>query len=126
MSEAGHDTYESPGGTYSIYVNPVDDFTNGFNPFSQQGARYALNYVVDRSHIVDDLLMGSGAEMFSALPPDHYDYPLIYREVESLGFSHDLGEADRRFTEALVPVGAQKVNGAWHYGGQPVVINFVS
>ena len=123
VNEAGHGTYESSGGTtYSIYVNPVDDFTNGFNPFSQQGARYALNYVVDRSRIVDDLLMGSGAEMLSALPPDHYDYPLIYKEVESLGFSHDLGEADRRFTEALVPVGAQKVDGAWHHGGQPVVI----
>lgn len=123
VSEAGHDVYESPGGTfYSIYVNPVDDFTNGFNPFSQQGARYALNYVVDRGYIVDSLLMGSGAEMFSALPPDHYDYPLIYNEVESLGFSHDLDEADRLFTEALIPAGAQKVNGVWHHGGQPVVI----
>ncbi len=122
VSEAGHDVYESPGGTYSIYVNPVDDFTNGFNPFSQQGARYALNYVVDRSHVVDGLLMGSGAEMFSALPPGHRDYPLIYNEVESLGFSHDLDEADRLFTEALTPTGAQKVNGVWHHGGQPVVI----
>lgn len=123
VSGAGHDVYESPGGTfYSIYVNPVDDFTNGFNPFSEQGARYALNYVVDRSHIVNNLLMGSGAEMFSALPPDHYDYPLIYKEVESLGFSRDLGEADRLFTEALVPVGAQKVGGAWHYDNKPVVI----
>lgn len=118
VRDAGHDVYTSVGGTvYSIYVNPTDDPSEGFNPFSLQGARYALNYMFDRDGIVDNLL-GSGSTLLSPITPQQRDYLLVYKSMESLGISYDLDEADRLFEEALEAAGASKQQGVWYYDGQ--------
>ena len=121
VRSAGHDIYESAGGIkYAIYANPVDDTTNGFNPFSLRDVRFALNFMVDRDRIVSDLL-GSGAVMLSALTPAHPDYFLVHRDLASLGFEYNLAKADLLITEALESEGASKSpSGAWQYGGQPI------
>lgn len=121
VRNAGHDIYESAGGIkYAIYANPVDDTTNGFNPFSLRDVRFALNFMIDRDRIVSDLL-GSGAVMLSALTPAHPDYFLVHRDLASLGFEYDLAKADLLITEALESEGASKSpSGAWQYGGQPI------
>lgn len=118
----GHDLYKSVGGTmYALYVNPTDDHTRGFNPFSEQKARFALNYVIDRAHVAENLL-SSGSEMYSALTPYSYDYPLVYRYMESFEFDHNLARADALFREALEPRGASKSGGTWHHGGAPIEV----
>ncbi len=121
VRSAGHDVYESSGGVkYSIYVNPVDDTTQGFNPFSLRDVRFALNFMIDRDRIVNDLL-GSGTAMLSALSPTHPDYFLVHRDLASLGFGYDLAKANRLITEALMSVGASKSpSGVWQHGGQPI------
>ena len=121
VRSAGHDVYESAGGIkYSIYVNPVDDTTNGFNPFSLRDVRFALNFMIDRDRIVNDLL-GSGTVMLSALSPTHPDYFLVHRDLASLGFEYDLAKANRLITEALRSAGASKSSsGVWQHGGQPI------
>lgn len=123
VRKAGHDIYESSGGSvYTIEVNPTDDHAAGFNPFSLQGVRYALNYVVDRDYVVD-ALPGAGSPMLSALASRNSDYPLVYREMASLGLRHDLAEADQLISEALVQAGASKSGGGkWHHGGSPIDI----
>ena len=50
--------YESTGGYYSILLNPTDE--GPFNPFSIQEVRYAVNFLVDRDLIVNELLGGFG------------------------------------------------------------------
>ena len=45
--------YESTGGYYSILLNPTDE--GPFNPFSIQEIRYAVNFLVDRNLIVNEL-----------------------------------------------------------------------
>ena len=124
VRDAGHQVLQSTGGTiYSMYVNPTDDHTNGFNPFSLQKARYAINYLVDRNGITANDLPGSGSELFSAITPEHPDYGLAQDVLAPLGLRYDPGEADRLFEEALVPAGASKdSDGRWTYGGQPIEI----
>ena len=46
--------FESPGGFYSILVNPAESDT--FNPFSMRDVRYALNYLIDRKLVVNELM----------------------------------------------------------------------
>jgi len=122
IRDGGHDVYRSVGGTiYGLYVNPADDHTRGFNPFSEQKARFALNYVLDRTHVVENVL-SSGSEMYSALTPYSYDYPLVYRYMESFEFDHDLARADSLFRDALEPHGAAKSDGMWRHGGAPVEV----
>jgi len=52
----GLQIFESTGGSYSILVNPSE--SEKFNPFSIQEVRFALNYLVDRKLIVNELMGG--------------------------------------------------------------------
>lgn len=124
VRDAGHRAIQSTGGTvYSIYVNPTTDTTNGFNPFSQQEARYAINYLIDRGDIIENVLPNSGSELFSVITPGHPDYGLVQDVLAPLGLRYDPAEADRLFEAALVPAGASKnSDGRWTYGGQPIEI----
>lgn len=121
VSDAGHQIYQSTGGTtYAIDVNPTDEGAS-FNPFSLQEARFALHYMIDREDVVDNLL-GAGAPIFSAMTPQHPDYLLVYRDLESLDIRYDPEEADRLMTSALTAAGATKSNGKWHYSGEPIEV----
>ena len=55
--------FESTGGYFSILLNPTD--SGEFNPFSIREIRYALNFLVDRNLIVNELLGGYGSPMIS-------------------------------------------------------------
>jgi peptide/nickel transport system substrate-binding protein len=55
----GLNVFDSSGGSYSILVNPAE--TEKFNPFSIKENRFALNYLVDRKLIVNELMSGFGA-----------------------------------------------------------------
>lgn len=122
VRNAGHDIYNSVGGTtYILLVNPTDDHTAGFNPFALQGARMALNYVVDRDSIISDII-GSGSPLYSGMTHHHPDYTTVHRYLESLGFTYSLQTADDMFTQVLAQAGATKTDGVWHYGGAPIEI----
>ncbi len=124
VRDAGHQVLQSTGGTvYSMYVNPTDDHTNGFNPFSLPDARYAINYLVDRDDIITNVLPSSGSKLFSAITPQHPDYGLVKDMLAALGLRYDPAEADRLFEGALVGAGASRdSDGRWTYGGEPIEI----
>ena len=52
----GLEVFDSTGGSYSILVNPAE--SNEFNPFSIKNVRFALNYLIDRKLIVNELMGG--------------------------------------------------------------------
>ena len=55
--------FESTGGYFSLLINPTDE--GEFNPFSIREIRHALNFLVDRNLIVNELLGGYGTPMIS-------------------------------------------------------------
>ena len=71
-SRQGLQVFESTGGSYSILVNPA--VSEEFNPFSIQEVRFALNYLVDRKLIVNELMGGYGTTMISNYGPFDPDY----------------------------------------------------
>ncbi|MDH3192502.1 MAG: ABC transporter substrate-binding protein, partial [Nitrosopumilus sp.] len=66
-SREGLQVFDSTGGSYSILINPAE--SNKFNPFSEKEARFALNYLIDRKLIVNELMGGYGAPMISYYSP---------------------------------------------------------
>ena len=124
VRDAGHQVLQSTGGTvYSIYVNPTDDRTNGFNPFSLEEARYAINYLVDRDDIITNVLPSSGSKLFSAITSQHPDYDLVQDMLVARELRYDPAEADRLFEEALVDAGASRdSDGRWIYDDKPITI----
>ena len=61
----GIQVFESTGGSYSMLVNP--SVSERFNPFSITELRFALNYLIDRNLIVNELIGGYGNTMICLL-----------------------------------------------------------
>lgn len=117
--------YESVGGSLSILLNPAPD-PNRLNPFSIHEVRYAMNYLINRELIVNEILKGFGSPMFSAFSQYEPDYLILIDEVESFGFVYNPQLAQNMITKALEERGAVKrADNRWYYNNQPIEVKFV-
>ena len=119
-SREGIQVFESTGGSYSILVNP--GVSDEFNPFSIKEVRFALNYLIDRKLIVNELMGGYGSEMISYYSPYNPDYLSIINQLESFHFRYNPTLAGNMISEALVANGAKKIDGLWSINGKPIEI----
>ena len=83
------DVYNVPSGSWSLMINPVPnaapytvtaDGKDFFNPFAIREVRFALNFLINRKYIVDEILGGAGGPMFTMATPGQpgtYRYNLI-------------------------------------------------
>lgn len=108
------------GGSYSILVNPAEG--DKFNPFSNQEIRFALNYLIDRRLVVDELMGGYGTPMVSNYGPYDPDYLSILAEIEKFHFRYNPEYANDVMSKILTEKGAQKTGGKWYYDNKPIEI----
>ena len=114
----GLQVYESTGGSYSILVNPA--VSEEFNPFSITDVRFALNYLVDRKLIVNELMGGYGTTMISNYGPFDPDYLFIVDELESFHFRYNPALAEEMISKAITEAGAKKIDGKWTHDGKEI------
>tara|TARA_B100001123_G_scaffold450746_1_gene623397 strand:+ start:563 stop:3028 length:2466 start_codon:yes stop_codon:yes gene_type:complete len=112
--------FESTGSYYSILANPTD--SGKFNPFSIKEVRFALNYLIDRNLIVNELLGGFGSSMISNYGVFSADYLGVIDVVESFQFTYNPGLAEQIISEQLEKSGANKINGKWIFNNEPIQI----
>lgn len=115
--------YESPGGTYSLLINPAPT-KDKFNPFIIREVRYAINYLLNRDYIVNEILRGYGIATTSVYSPYDPDYLVIAEELENLGIKYDPELAKSIIDEAMNKAGAERINGKWFFKGSPIKIKF--
>ncbi|MBI1828093.1 MAG: ABC transporter substrate-binding protein [Thaumarchaeota archaeon] len=120
QSREGLKIFQSTGQSYSLLVNPAP--SEKFNPFSIKDVRFALNYLVDRNLIIDELLGGYGVPMVSAYRPFDPDYLLILSELESLNIRYNPALAEQMISDSLTKAGAQKIDNKWYYDSKPIKI----
>ena len=109
--------YESKSGSYSLLINPAVSDT--FNVFADRDARYALNYIIDRNIIVNELLGGHGTAMSLAYAPHDPDYvALVAAGIPE--FTYDPALAQSLITSSLLRSGAQLKDEVWMYDGKTV------
>lgn len=122
--------YYSAFGSYSeLTFNVVGpEFNDGrLNPFSSARVREAMNWLVDRDYIAQELYGGLAVPKYTVLNPAFADYIRVVekmRELETM-YAYDLGRAEMVIAEEMEAMGATLVNGKWHYKGQPVVLNIL-
>lgn len=122
QSREGLDVYESAGGSYSILVNPAISEVS-FNPLQDREVRFALNYLVDRSLIVNELMGGYGMPITSHYGPYDPEYLTIIKELEAFDFGYNPALAERIISERLSHMGAAKGHdGAWYMDEEPVAL----
>ncbi|MDG7050005.1 MAG: ABC transporter substrate-binding protein, partial [Nitrososphaerota archaeon] len=114
--------FYTTGGSFSILINPAEG--EKFNPFSIQKVRFALNYLIDRKLIVDELMSGYGVVMSSNYGPYDPDFLLIVSEIEKFHFRYNPELANSMITQGLIEAGAQKIDGKWVYDNEPITVTF--
>jgi len=123
--EAGLNILEAPSGAYDILVNPVP-FREGFNPFTIPEIREALNYLIDRSFIANEILKGLAVPRWTlhrSFSPDYVRNIVFMKSLERK-YAYDFEKAKMMIFEAMGRAGATFEEGKWMYQGKPVVIKF--
>ncbi|MEM2919529.1 MAG: ABC transporter substrate-binding protein [Candidatus Nitrosocaldus sp.] len=117
--------YDAPGGSLSLLLNPAPASDDKLNPFSIREVRYAMNYLIDRDLIVNEVLKGFGAPMYSAFGQFDPDYIVLIDVIESFGFKYNPTLANEMISKALIDAGAVKrVDGKWYYKDKPIDVKF--
>ncbi len=138
------DFYTVPSGSWSIAVNPIPNEApyivtaqdkEYFNPFAIREVRFAMNFLINRKYIVDEILAGAGGPMFSMGTPGQpgtYKYSL---QARRMGFTP---EGDQK--QALEDIAAAMEKAAalpelqdrlkkdgewWTFDHEPVMIKFL-
>jgi len=109
-----------------ILLNPVPTRV-GFNPFSIQKIREALNWIIDRDYIVNEILNGRGVPrwtVFRAVAPDYVRNIAFMKDLEAR-YAYDFEKGKQAITEAMLAAGAQFTAGKWYYNNSLVVLKFL-
>jgi len=109
-----------------ITLNPYGpEFNDGrLNPFSVPAIREALNWLIDREFIANSLYQGLAIPRYTPVTPafpDYSRYIETFRAIENR-YRHDPDRAWAVITGEMQNLGAELVNGVWHYRGKPVEI----
>ncbi|SDI80508.1 peptide/nickel transport system substrate-binding protein [Billgrantia gudaonensis] len=114
----------SYGTSSELTLNPAGpEFADGtLNPFHVPAIREALNRLVDRDYIAQELYGGLAVPRFLPLStafPDYARLADVARELE-LRYAHDPQAAREVIQREMETLGAQLRGGQWHYAGEPV------
>ena len=116
----GLQIFDSTSGSYSILVNPAE--SNEYNPFSDKDIRFALNYLIDRKLIVNELMNGYGSPIISYYSPSSPEYLTVIEQLESFDFKYDPTFAEKIISESLKEKGAIKNGETWEINSKPIEI----
>ncbi|HUG35547.1 MAG TPA: ABC transporter substrate-binding protein, partial [Candidatus Limnocylindrales bacterium] len=116
----------SYGTSGELSINPAGPrFDNGeLNPFHVPEIREALNWLIDRRHIVEEIYGGLAAPRFLPLNtafPDYARLAGVARALE-LHYQHDPQRAKDVIAREMERLGAGLEGGRWTFEGAPVRI----
>jgi peptide/nickel transport system substrate-binding protein len=124
-------TYDfSYGLYYEITFNPVGpEFLNGkFNPFYNPKIREAMNWLIDRQYIVDEIMGGLGIPKYVPVCkgfPDYVRHEDTIKRLEEK-YKYNFEKAKQVIFEEMSKVpGVEYKDGKWYYKGEPIILKFV-
>jgi len=120
---------ESYGSYNELTFNPYGPtFYDGrLNPFSVAKIREAMNWLVDRDKIVQEIYGGLAVPLYTSITIPSADFERFNSTIQALeaAYAYDFSQAEATITTEMVALGATLVNGKWQYNGQPVSIIFI-
>jgi len=105
-------------------AGPVFSSTGKLNPFDVPAIREALNWLVDRTHIVKVIDDGLAASKFTVLRTGQPEYSRYHETMQDLEtyYTYNLSLADSVITSEMENLGAYKTGDTWYYNSEPVEI----
>ena len=127
-----NDLYMNPYPNKAPYTATSKDGKVQFNPFAIREVRFAMNFLINRKKIIDEILVGAGQPMFTPVVPGQPNSSKFGLEASKLGFTANGNEAkaladiDAALQKAAAADPKLVKNGQWwNYGGDPVTVNFL-
>ena len=116
---------------YDITFNPAGPefaVTGGFNPFSNAKIREAMNWLIDRENISQEIYGGTAIPKFFSIVsgfPDYARYVDVIRGIEAK-YAYDFDKAEGIITAEMEDMGAVKnADGLWTYNDEVVDLIFL-
>ena len=125
IQEAGLNYAQSFGNYSELTFNPagpVFDGTGKLNPFAIPRVREAMNWLIDRDYIAQELYGGLATPRYlpiTAAFPDYARLVDVARQLE-LEYAYNPDKANEVITEEMINLGAEMVDDKWQYEGEPV------
>lgn len=116
---------EAPATSISVLLNPAPAPAGDLNPFSIKEVRQAVQSLINRDFISNDIYQGMALPQVTHLNPTNFDFLTIYDLVRSSGIRYDPEGARQQIQAAMTKAGAELVNGKWAYKGRPIRLKFI-
>lgn len=129
IKDAGLGYTQSYGGNYGISLNPaVFEDTNVLNPFSNRKIREAMNWLIDRNYINQEIYGGGSLPKLLGITTQLVEYTNLIETARALEtkYAYNLDKAQEVITAEMEGMGATLGDdGKWQYNGSPVTLIFL-
>jgi peptide/nickel transport system substrate-binding protein len=114
--------------TMNTYGPVFEESTGGLNPFAVREIREAMNMLLDRDYIVQEIMGGLAINKFFPITggfPDYALYVDVARELEAK-YAYNMDMATEIITAEMEELGAVKdAAGKWTFNDEPVTLIFL-
>ena len=118
--------YEAPASSVSLILNPAPGRPGELNPFAIKEIRQAVQYLVNRDFIANDIYLGMAVPMPTHVSPLDYDFLTVYDIVRRADFRYDPEFARQIIKQEMEKAGAEVVDGVWTYNDRLVRLKFIT
>src|SRR6185503_4948320 len=129
IKDAGLSTTKSVGGYYGISLNPaVFTDTNVLNPFSDRKIREALNWLIDRNYVNQEIYAGGSLPKLLPLTTQLAEYTNLIDTARALEakYAYNPDKAKEVIDAEMPGMGAELgSDGKWQFNGKPVTLAFM-
>src|SRR5687768_6087800 len=129
IQDAGLPATQSLGGYYGISLNPaVFTDTSRLNPFSNRKIREALNWLIDRNYINQEIYAGGSMPRLLPITTQLVEYTNLIETARALEAKYAFNpDQAKEVIDAEMPgMGAELgSDGKWQFNGAPVTLIFM-
>ena len=129
IKEAGLPSTKSVGGYYGLSLNPaVFTDTSVLNPFSDRKIREALNWLIDRNYINQEIYAGGSLPKLLPITTQLTEYTNLIETARALEakYAYNPDKAKEVIDAEMPGLGAELgSDGKWQFNGKPVSLIFL-
>ena len=121
----GIDVHQAPASMVSIVLNPAPAPEGSLNPLSIIEVRQAIQHVVNRPFVSQEIYKGFALPMLTQVSPADFDLLTVYESLKTSNIYYDPDLAKSIVSNAMTSAGAELQNGYWHYGENRLDLKFI-
>jgi peptide/nickel transport system substrate-binding protein len=129
IKESGLGTTQSFGAYYGISFNPaVFTDTARLNPFSNRKVREAMNWMIDRNYINQEIYLGGSLPRLLPFTTQLVEYTNLIETARALEskYAYNLDKAKEVIDAEMPAMGAELgADGKWQFNGAPITLTFL-